>query len=154
MSVLQKLGLAVLSLGASAVIAGESRPAPALTTGQRIVASFQVFHLTQVEYCLRNVPELREQLSLAYATYSVAVTQAAEILSKRFPSSKVIDAVHVTAANDERSKELLLRQIRSMGLEPCGSLVSYMHGATGESLAKMYGDNFASLVHQLEEPPQ
>jgi hypothetical protein len=103
-----------------------------------------------VEYCLRNMPELAELLSLAYATYSQAATEAETILERRVPASEFTIQRARIETSAAKAEEFDLKQAHSEGFERlCPNLIAYMHNATGESLSKVYGDLLYSLHKQF-----
>jgi hypothetical protein len=142
MNALQRLALLVTAVFAGHAMAAESGP-PA--TFRSVVASRDNFVIAQVEYCLRNAPELSAELSLAHATYAQASALAVQILDRQYPKTETLARVVVADDIDSRSKAMLLRDIQSHGPGQCPAVVSYLHNATGETLAKTLGADFESL---------
>jgi hypothetical protein len=152
MNALHRSVTAIISVVASSAALAASPAGSATSAWQRAIGSIQASVLVQVEYCMRNVPELRTELALTHATYSLASKQAAEILSRRFPNASVVNSARLVDGNDPRAREEALKQAQSTGYERlCPALVTYMHSATGESLAKNYGDTFADLLSRQSE---
>jgi hypothetical protein len=125
MDVVKSLALASLTLGlaTASLAAGLDTTQP--MTGKLMVARGQASVKTQVEYCMRNLPELTE-----------------------LPSRARIET------STEEAAEFDLKQARSMGFNRlCPNLVAFMHDSTAASLAKMYGDALASLQRQFQPAP-
>ena len=141
MYALKRLTFAIVAMGIAAPSLAAAQTAVP-SDGELMVGRVQASVRTRVEYCLRNLPELREQLSLAHATYSLAAAQAAQILKRRYPGSN--RNIRFEKQYSAVASDFDLKQARSEGFERlCPSLITYMHNATGESLAKEYGDAFA-----------
>jgi hypothetical protein len=128
------MGIASASLAAT-------QPA-GLSDGELMMASVQSMIKIRVEYCLRNVPELREELALTHQSFSLEAAKATELLKRRFPGSNRT----VRFENSKMSQDFALQQARSEGFDLlCPKLLDYMITATAESLAKHYGDQFAAM---------
>ena len=123
-------------------------------TGKLLVASSDATITRRVEYCLRNMPELTELLTLAHATYSQASTEAAFILERKFPASEYTIHRARIETSAAKASEFDLKQAHSRGFQRlCPELIVYMHNATGESLAKTHGDLLFSLQKQFASGP-
>jgi hypothetical protein len=154
MKALSSLAIAVVAL----VVATTSFAADLVTsksmTGKLLVARGEAAIATRMEYCLRNMPELTELLAMAHVTYSQAAIEAASILEGRFPASESAIQGAGIETSGAKAAEFDLRQARSEGFERlCPNLIVHMHNATGESLAKMYGDSLYSLQKQFAPAP-
>ena len=132
----------------AADLGGSTQP----LTGPLMLKRGQAAAITRVEYCLRNMPELTEQLVAAHANYSRAVAEAATIVERDFPASsftfqriRVQTSAKVAADND-------LKQARSEGFNRvCPNMIVYMQNATGRSLATEVGDMLFN-ARKLSEP--
>jgi len=130
---------------AAIVIASTSMaaaPTAAQSDGELLMASVQSMIKIRVEYCLRNMPELREELALTHQSFSLEAAKATELLKRRFPSSNRTVRLEVS----QMSQDFALQQARSEGFDLlCPKLLDYMITATAASLAKQYGDQFAAM---------
>jgi hypothetical protein len=127
-----------------ATMAATAQSAPELA-GARFLAPIRSMTLTQVEYCMRNAAELRTELALAHATYSLALDRAVQILDERFPEGRRVAASRLNT-DTKRSEESALKSAESAGPGVCPLLLTHMHNATGESLAAHFGDAYSRIL--------
>jgi hypothetical protein len=141
MYALKRLPFALVAAGISTASLGASQAA-GTSDGELMMAAMQRTIQIRVEYCLRNVPELREALPLAHQRFAHAAAQATEILRLRFPGNNRT----VRFENSKMAADFALQQAHSEGFDRlCPRLVTYLQGATGEALAKEVGDPFAAM---------
>ncbi len=147
MNVLQRIALSLIGVLAAPAMTADSPPAaPAPGVSLRsLAATLDGYVVMQVEYCLRNVPELSTELSMAHATYSQASARAVQILSQRYPRAEAVGSLRLDS-NNPKAKEMQLRHIQSQGFRQCPGLVAYMHSATGESLATQLDSNYQNAL--------
>lgn len=121
-------------------------------TGQLMLKRGEAAAMTRVAYCLRNMPELTEQLVAAHATYSRAVAEAAPIVERDFPASAFTFQRVRVQTSAEAAADSDLKQARSEGFNRvCPDMLVYMQSATARSLAKEIGDVLFS-AQKLSEP--
>jgi hypothetical protein len=109
--------------------------------------------ITRMEYCLRNMPELTEQLVEAHAKYSQAAADATVILDREFPASRFTIQRARVQTSPGVAATYDLKQARSEGFnQACPRLIEYMSGATSGSVAKSIGDLLTSLQRQYSSP--
>jgi hypothetical protein len=141
MHALKRLTVAIIAASISNVSPGAAQ-APGISDGELMMAAVQRTIQIRVEYCLRNVSELREELSLAHQTFSMAAARATEILKRRFPGNN--RTVHFE--DSKMAADFALQQAHTEGFDRlCPRLLTYLQDATGEALAKEYGDPFAAM---------
>lgn len=152
MRILRTLVLLVGIQGASSAVAAESATTVPMTA-QAVVKRTEAWVATRMEYCLRNVPELTEPLVAAHAIYSRASIEAAAMLERQYPASKLTIQRARVEASRSAAAEFDLRQACSEGFNRvCPQLLTYMVGATGESLAKRHGESLSNLQNQFSSP--
>lgn len=103
----------------------------------------------QVDYCLRNAPELSAELVLAHTIYSQASGWAAEILGRKYPEP--VAARNIRIGTDSRAESVQLRSIQSRGPAQCVDLVRYMQKANGESLAKDRAHDYENMLKRIQQ---
>jgi hypothetical protein len=145
MNVKQCLAIVTSSLVSAVTGAAESQVGEHATTVRMMIQGQDRFVAMQVEYCLRNAPDLTADLVLAHATYVQASERAAQILGSRYPLAIVLRFDVFADGSDPKTRSFQLRQIQSRGPQQCDGLVSDMHKATGESLAATIGRGYESL---------
>jgi hypothetical protein len=142
---------AICGVSMSSFSAGSETTQP--MTGELLVRSGKATLTRNVEYCLRNMPELTEQFVEAHASYSRAATDAAVILERQFPASKFTIYRARIETSPKTAAEIDLRVAHSRGFNLlCPEIVAYMRKATGESLAQEYGNLLTSLQKQFSSP--
>lgn len=139
-------------LAATSALAASSNDTTKPMTGQLMLKRGQVAATTRVEYCLRNMPELTEQLVAAHANYSRAVTEAAAIVERDFPASSFTFQRLRVQTSAQAAADEDLKRARSEGFNRvCPDIIVYMQNATGRSLAKEVGEMVLN-AQKLSEP--
>jgi len=145
MNVKQCLIIVTSSLLAAVTGAAEPQTDARATTIRMMIQGYDRFVSMQVEYCLRNAPELTAELVFAHATYVQASERAEQILESRYPRAIVSRSNVLADGSDPRTRSFQLKQIQSRGPQQCDGVVYSMHKATGESLAATIGRGYESL---------
>lgn len=136
------IGLACVGVTSALSAAPATTSEPAIA---RLIALHRVTGLTQVEYCMRNMPEIRLELSLAHATFTQALDRAADLLSQRFPS-----LMQVRLGSDGREVELALRSAQAEGPDRfCVPMLYRMHNATASSLTEELAPSLEILLEKV-----
>ena len=104
-----------------------------------------------VEYCLRNAPELTEELVQAHAIYSQASGWAAQLLSQQYPEPVGTRTIAVADGKDPRTQAIQLRMIQSQGPARCPALVREMQTSTGQSLAKELSREYQGMLNTIRQ---
>jgi hypothetical protein len=149
---LQRLTLALASTVAVAAIAAE-QPATRSISASSLVESHRTFVAMQVEYCLRNEPDLLEVLVLSHATYLQASEGAALRLVEKYPTATSSQRIVLATGTDARAKSAQLRMIQARGFSQCPELVAYMHNATADSLTSSYQRDYVNLLNAIQRAP-
>jgi len=145
MTALKRIGVGLLCFGVAPVWAASPIIEPQLPAVARVIAIQKVSVLTQVEYCMRNMPEIRLELALAHATFNQALDRAGDLLSQRFPSLAT-----VRLGTDGRETALALKSAQAEGPDRlCVAMLYRMHNATGQSLAKDLEPSFQILLDKV-----
>jgi hypothetical protein len=147
---LQTFALALVSTISVGAAAADSQSNPQLISARSLVFSFDRFVGMQVDYCLRNAPELSAELLLAHTIYAQALGWAAEIVARRYPDPVATSTVRLSDATDSRANASQLRSIQSRGPAQCVELVSYMLRASGESLAKDRIRDYENMLRRIQ----
>ncbi len=149
MNAVKLFALALGTVIPAAAGAADPEPVPRPISVHLMMSSFDRFVAMQVDYCLRNAPELTEELVLAHTTYSQASGWAAEILGRKYSDSAAVATVRILESTDSNGKSLQLRSIQSRGPAQCVDVVRFMYRATGESLAKDRAGDFESMLKRI-----
>ena len=105
--------------------------------------------VTQVEYCMRNLPEIRLELALAHATFVQALDRAGDLLGQRYPALS-----QVCLGSDGREAERALRGAQASGPDRfCVPMLYRMHNSTGRSVAEELAPTFEILLEKVSNPP-